>query len=138
MEINYVVILGCAILAMIVGAIWYGPLFGKVWMDIVGMDAEDEAARKAMQKSAGPLYLVQFLLVIGQLYILAHFVQGWKEASGIEVAVWLWLGFVMPTLAAASMWTVDSVKVKWTRFLIQAGYQLLMFVIFGYILGTWA
>ena len=137
MEINYLAILGAAVLSMIVGAIWYGPLFGKVWMEIVGVDANDMKAREEMQKGAMPLYIIQLLITIGQLYILAHFIKGWNEVSGIEVALWLWLGFVVPTLAAASMWTTDKTKVKWARFLIQGGYFLVMFIIFGYILGNW-
>lgn len=137
MEINYLTLLGAAVVAMAVGAIWYGPLFGKKWMEIIGADAEDEAKRKEMQKSAGPLYAIQFVLTLLQLYILVHFIKGWDTASGIESALWIWLGFVMPTLAGAAMWNNDPNKVKLTRFSIQAGYQLVMFIIFGYMLGMW-
>ncbi len=137
MEVNYIVIIGGAVLSMVVGSIWYGPLFGKKWMEICGVSDVDVEKRKQMQKEAMPLYGIQFALSILQVYILAHFVQAWEEGSGIGTAVWIWLGFVMPTIAGCSMWNNNSSKVKWAQFLIQSGYQLVMFVIYGYILGMW-
>jgi hypothetical protein len=75
-------------------------------------------------------------LVLLQLYVLSHYIKGW-EVSGIENALWIWLGFVVPTLAAAAMWNNDPNRIKLARFGIQAGYQLVIFVIFGFIISTW-
>jgi hypothetical protein len=137
MEINYLAVLVCGILAMIIGGLWYGPLFGKTWMKTIGVNPDDKEAVKKMQKSAGPLYVIQFLLALMQIWILANYIQGWDEVSGIENALWLWLGFVMPTIAAASMWNNEPAKTSLTRFSIQAGYQLVCLVLFGLILGMW-
>lgn len=135
--INYLAVLTCGALAMALGALWYGPLFGKKWMEILGVDPKDVEKCKKMQKESAPLYGVQFGLVLLQLYVLAHYIAGWEDASGIENALWIWFAFVMPTIAGSSMWTNDSTKVKWERFLIQSGYQLVSFVMFGIILGLW-
>jgi hypothetical protein len=121
---------------MLVGWFWYGPLFGRKWMEIIGAPEMDEAAQKAMQKEATSLYAIQFILVLLQLYVLSHYIKGW-EVSGIENALWIWLGFVVPTLAAAAMWNNDPNRIKLARFGIQAGYQLVIFVIFGFIISTW-
>ena len=137
MEINYIAVAVCAVLSMVVGFVWYGPLFGKKWMEIAGMDKETEERRKEMMKDTPKLYVAQFLISLGQVYILAHFIKGWSDVSGVESALWIWAGFVLPTVAAASMWTADRKEVKWARFLIQGGYYLVLFVMFGYILGTW-
>lgn len=137
MEINYLAILVCAALAMVVGAVWYGPLFGKKWLEIIGADAEDLEKRKEMQKKAGPLYLVQFVLVLFQVLVLAHLIADTETASGLERALWIWAAFVMPTIAGTAMWNNDSAKVSWARFLIQSGYQLVLFIIFGTILMLW-
>jgi hypothetical protein len=138
MEINILSVLTCGIIAMVLGYVWYGPLFGKKWMEIIGATALDEEKRKEMEKKAGPLYVIQFLLALSQVYILAHFVKAWEDGGGIGTAVWIWGGFVVPTVAASSMWNNDSNEVKLARFLIQSGYYLVLFVIFGYILGTWS
>lgn len=58
MTINYWAVLACGVISMVAGAIWYGPLFGRKWMEIIGANPDDIEARKKMQKSAGPLYLV--------------------------------------------------------------------------------
>jgi hypothetical protein len=135
---NYWAVLVCGVLSMVIGAIWYGPLFGKKWMEITGATNQDMETRKKMQKEAGPLYLVQFILSLLQLFILANLLawSGWS-AQSVWVSFFIWLGFVMPTIAGSAMWNNDSSKVKWARFLIQSGYQLLCFVVFGLVLGMW-
>jgi hypothetical protein len=137
MEVNFLAILVAAIFSMVLGAIWYGPLFGKKWMEIIGADSKDKKAREKMQKEAGPLYGIQFLLVLFQVFVLAFYIKGWGEAGGIENALWIWAAFIVPTLAGSAMWNNDSNKVKFSRFMIQAGYQLILFVTFGFILGVW-
>lgn len=135
--VNYLAIITGAVLSMALGALWYGPLFGKKWMEIVGVNPDDMEAKNKMQKSAGPLYAVQFLLTLFQVLVLAHLVADTEIAGGLERALWIWAAFVIPTMAGAVMWTNDSRKLKWARFLIQGGYQLLLFTIFGLLLQFW-
>lgn len=138
-EINYLAVLACAVISMIVGSIWYGPIFGKKWMEIIGIDKLDEIQKKEMQKSAMPLYGVQFVLSILQAYILAYYIGigSWIEISGVANALFIWLAFVMPTIAGSVMWTNNTSKIKWAQFLVQAGYQLVLFIIFGLVLFFW-
>lgn len=135
--INYWAVLVCGVFSMILGAVWYGPIFGKAWTKVIGATDMDLAKRAEMQKRAAPLYVVNFVLALFQAYVLAHYIAGWKEASGVENAVWIWAAFVMPTVAAGSMWNNDSKEISWARFGIQAGYYLVLFVIFGLVLGMW-
>jgi len=135
--VNYFAVAAGAVLSMVVGAIWYGPLFGKKWMEIIGVNASNLEERKKMEKSAGPLYIVQFVLTLFQIFVLAHLIADTTRASGIERALWIWAAFVIPTLAGAVMWTNENTKMKWARFLIQGGYQLTMFLIFGILLQVW-
>jgi len=135
--VNYWAVFTGAILSMVLGAIWYGPLFRKKWMEIVGVDSADLEARKKMQKSAGPLYGVQFLLTLFQVAVLAYLVADSQRHGGLERVLWVWAAFVIPTLAGAVMWTNETGKLKWARFLIQGGYQLVIFVVFGLLLQFW-
>jgi hypothetical protein len=50
MNINYWAVLVCGVLSMVIGFVWYGPLFGKKWMEIVGATFKDIEERKRMQK----------------------------------------------------------------------------------------
>ncbi len=143
MSVNYWAILVCAILSMFVGVIWYGPLFGKAWMRVIKVTPEDLKAREKMQKSAGPLYLVQFILSLFQIWALSHFLRGWGvrtegiPPSALENSLIIWAAFIVPTVAASAMWNNDSAKISWTRFGLQAGYYLVNAILFGLVLGMW-
>ena len=135
---NYLAILACAVLSMVIGAIWYGPMFGRKWMEIVGANPDDQERRKQMQKEAMPLYIIQFILTLVQVYVLNGLLI-WTNAAGKEVPVALWIcfGLIMPVVAGSAMWNNDPKKVVWARFLIQMGYQFILFLVFGYVLGAW-
>ncbi len=137
MQINYLAVLTCAILSMVVGSVWFGVIFGKKWMQLHGSDKLDPAQLKELQKSMGPMYMIQFLLSIFQAWVLAYYIQGWKEAFGIENALWIWAAFVMPTVAGGVMWSSTDKKVMFVKFLIQAGYYMVLFVLFGLVLSVW-
>ena len=139
MEMNYLVLLGAAILSMIVGSIWYGPLFGRTWMELIGVNPDSDEEKRQMQKGMMVTFVTQFALTLFQLWVLTLYIKGAEhEMGGLSNALWIWAAFVMPTLASTVLWTNDSSDKKWTRFLIQAGYQLIMFGIFGYIISMWA
>lgn len=137
MEINFLVVILGAVIAMVLGAIWYGPIFGKTWLKIIGATEMDKVKRQEMQSKAKPLYLIQFALALFQVFVLARFTLSLSNVSALETALWLWAGFIIPTVAAGAMWNNDSRQVAWTRFLIQTGYQLVLFVLLGLILGLW-
>ena len=129
LEVNYLAILVCTVLSMVIGGTWYGPLFGKKWMQLIGSDPKDKKAIAEMQKNAGPMYLTQFLLTLFQVYVFAYYVKGWSEVSGVTNGLWIWAAFIMPTIAGSAMWTNEATVVKRDRFLIQSGYQLILFVV---------
>ena len=137
MPINYGAVLVCGVLSLVVGFVWYGPMFGKKWMHIVGATGKTVEERKKMQAKAGPLYVLQFLLTLLQVYVLAYLIACWPGSSGWKLSVFIWLGFIMPVVAGTAMWNNDSKNMAWARFLIQAGYQLVMAIIFGLILSAW-
>jgi len=137
MQINYLAMLVCAILALVLGSIWYGPFFGKKWMEITGINTLDEEKKKEMEKNAWKLYLTQFVLTLFQLFVLDYYLVVLDRAGGVQNVFWFWLAFIVPTLAGTVMWGNDSKKIAWTKFLIQAGYQLTMFVMFGFVLEMW-
>lgn len=88
-----------------------------------------------MQKRAMPLYLVQFALTLFQVWVFARIVGGSPDAP--QNLMWIWAAVIVPTVAGTAMWNNDSAKISWARFLIQAGYQFVIFLMFGLILGIW-
>lgn len=136
-EVNLWAVLVCGVIAMALGSVWYGPLFGKKWAEIIKATPKDIEERKKMQASMGSLYIIQFILSLFQAYVLAYYIAGWNEVSPLENSLWIWAAFIMPVVAQGAMWNNDSKTVSWARFLIQAGYQLILFILFAIVLGSW-
>ena len=140
MEINYLAVLVCGVMAMVVGMAGYGPmLFGKTWMKVMGVDMNTMTPDKVKeaQKKMAPVYALNFLTVLLTMWVLAGYVEGWNTVSGVTNALWVWLGFVMPTVAGQAMWSGKSKELSWKMFFISSGYQLVTLVIAGWILGMW-
>ncbi len=38
LKINYLAVLVAVVLQFVLGFLWYGPLFGEPWMEMVGLD----------------------------------------------------------------------------------------------------
>ncbi len=138
LHINYLTVVASAVIALVIGGVWYGPLFGKKWMEAIGAANCTEEQKKEAMKGMWKLYVLQFLLVLFQMYVLFWYVGTLSEISTtIHTAFSLWVAFVMPTIAGVAIWSGESKKIAWNKFLIQAGYQLIVFLITGYIMGIW-
>ena len=138
MTINFWAVLVSAIVVMILGFVWHGPLFGKKFMGAMGMPMPtDPEVRKQMMKGMNMIYGMQFLLFLFQVWILAKHITYVTDVSAVGVAICLWAGFVMPTVASAAMWTNRPSKDKWTIFLVSAGFNLVALGVAGFIIGAW-
>lgn len=132
-ELNYLAILVAGISNMVLGFLWYGPLFGKPWMGLIGKSAED--------LNPNPIiYLVSFLLSLLMatvLSILTHHVdasiQAMGLALGVLVALLAWVGFVGPATFQNNMYSGISKKL----YAIDYGYVLVALLIQGAIIGVW-
>jgi hypothetical protein len=134
MRLNYLAMVVSAIVSMILGMVWYGPLFGKKWMALSGMTDKDmeKAKKKGMAKS----YVAAFIASIIMAYVVAHIVsyaQATTLADGVLVGFWSWLGFVATTMLGVVLWEGKSKE----YYLINAGYHLIQLVLMGVILTLW-
>src|SRR3989344_7706455 len=112
--INYLAVLVAAIAAMVLGYLWYGPLFGKEWAKLMGWTPEEMA--KKMSDPAGKNkmmmgYGAQFVGALVMAFVLSHslvFASAYLNVSGamggLQAGVWSWLGFVAPTTIGMVLW----------------------------------
>lgn len=133
--VNYLAVVVAALLGgMALGFIWFGPLFGKQWMKLVGMDQKkmDDAKKKGMGKT----YVLSTLGSLVMAYVLSYFMS-YAQAStvlhGLQVAFWAWLGFVATTMLNNVLFGNKS----WKLYKIEAGYQLVALLIMGVVLAVW-
>ena len=71
-EVNLLAVLVAGIVPMIVGFLWYGPLFGKRWLELMETTAEE------IQKNFNPwkTHVASFVLALVTAYILAQLFRG--------------------------------------------------------------
>src|SRR3989344_1556272 len=137
--INLTAVAAAAIANMFVGAMWYGPLFGKRWMALVGMNPDQMEQMKkdpAFKKKAQNGYFWASISSLVMAYVLANFVFFTGADSvrgGLQLAFWIWLGFFVPVVMSGVLWENKSVKL----FALQASHYLVALAIMGVILAVW-
>ncbi len=135
-EINYLAVIVAGLIPMITGAIWYGPLFGQKWMDLMGKTEEELKAGFNPAKSYG----VTFVMAIITAYVMAHVMATWGDAygaegivSGIQTGFWLWLGFVL----TIGWQRVAFENVNMTLWMLNTLYNLVTLILMGILLAAW-
>lgn len=134
MEINYLAVLVAGIASMIVGFLWYGPLFGKTWMALSGITPE--AMGGAKKKSMALTYLMSFIGSLMMSAVFAWIFSSIGEANagaGMAGGFWLWLGFIVPVMLGKVLWEGKP----WKLYFLDTGYYLVNLLIIGAIIGGW-
>jgi hypothetical protein len=138
--INYWAVIGATIVAFVLGGVWFGPLFGKQWMRLVGITHEQMEAAK--EKGVKGMWRSYALMAVGTLvmaYVLAHVIayaavfSGSSGAdAGIAAGVSVWVGFVAPVMLGTVLWEGRP----WKYWFITGGYYLVSLIVMGIILAT--
>ena len=94
-QVNLPAVLVAAVIPMIVGALWYGPLFGKRWLALM------ETTEEEIAKDFNPwkTYGVSFLLALVTAYVLAQLLSmpgDGGAVTGVQITVLVVIGFVLP------------------------------------------
>jgi hypothetical protein len=115
-------------LGFALGAVWYGPLFGKPWMAAVGL------TRGTMRPDANPakLYGMTFVLALVACYVLGLFL-GPNPGLAFSIAAGASAGvcWVATSLATNYLFEGRSLSLM----LINGGYHAVRFTLFGLAYG---
>ncbi len=133
--VNYLAVLVSAVASMVVGSIWYGPLFGKKFMRAAGMDQWTPEKQAAVKKKMVVSYLAQFVASLVMLYVLAGIIVGFGHATlagGLLTGFVMWLGFVVPLKLGDAIWGG-----KMSLFWMSIGNLLITLLVAGAIIGAW-
>jgi hypothetical protein len=133
--VNYVAVLVAAIASMVIGMLWYGPVFGKQWMKLV--EFTPQSKKRMGLGSASKSMTLGFIAALVTAYVLAHFVAYVGAATagaGVQLALWLWLGIAAPLQLGAYLWEGKSFKL----FVLNAAHTLVSLGVMAAILAVWA
>ncbi|MEJ0021989.1 MAG: DUF1761 domain-containing protein [Candidatus Doudnabacteria bacterium] len=134
MHVNWLAILVSAVASMIIGSIWFGPLFGKMYMSAVGMDKWSPEKQAAMKKSMMMTYVWQFIASVVMFYVFARFVVGLNQltvSGSVMTAFWVWIGFIVPQKLGDSLWGG-----KMTLFWLGIGGSAVTLLATGLVIGA--
>lgn len=140
LDVNYIAIAVAAVANMMLGAFWFGPIFGKQWMKASGITREhmEEAKKKGMSSN----YLLMFIGSLLTAYVLSHIVLFANSYPYLEIPdIWLglsagflsWMGFVAPVTIGVVLWEGKS----WKHWLITYSFHLVGLLGMGTILALW-
>ena len=127
--INWFAILSATLVGFVVGFLWYGPLFGKVWMKEAGLSEED-VKNGNMAKIFGFTAVFQFIMA----YCLAMFFG--NDITAASGAMYGFLtGFAWVALSVSVLALYEQRSFKYM--LINGGFWTVVFTLMGLIIGAW-
>lgn len=127
-QLNFVAVLAAAVAAFVLGFLWYGPVFGKIWMKYMGISHED--AKKVSQKKMIPGYIATFITVFVESMFLLFFTLLLQTAFW-HAALMIWVGFIVFQMTGIVFWEGRP----WGLFVINAGYRLANLLLIGFVLS---
>ena len=129
---NYLAVLVAAIAAYAVGALWYGPLFGKSWRALMNMAPGPMGGRYSMTQAMAMGFVATLVLC----FVLAIFEGALGVSTALGGAVlgaWLWLGFVATTLASSVFYESRP----WKLYFINVAHYFVAIIVAGVIIAVW-
>lgn len=136
--------------AMVIGFLWYGPLFGKAWAKEANIDISQKPPGKEIARSMGLMLIGAFLIA----YCLAHNIEAWRivmgsfaasgkmpgmDSSKISLALalnsagWTTIGYIVPIVLNQ----VAFEKKSWKLFFINTGYYLVTLLAMSFTMAYW-
>ncbi|MCW0482539.1 DUF1761 domain-containing protein [Gaoshiqia sediminis] len=131
-HLNFWAILVAALSTFVIGSLWYSPvMFGNRWMLLNGFN------EKTINMGSLPLPVVfgsSFLMAVLAAFALALFL-----GTSANLGMGVFAGFVISVcwISTARINTVLYEKRSFSLFLINAGYDLVSYVLMGAIIGMW-
>jgi Protein of unknown function (DUF1761) len=139
--VNYLAVLVCAIVAMPVGFLWFGPLFGKAWARQMGFGDLQRPDSGQMAKAMAIFFVGNLLIA----FVLVHSLEVWQASSwglapdlapwiyALNAAIWTWVGFFLPVQMGRVAWEMK----RWGLVAINASFDLTRLLLFAFILAYW-
>lgn len=134
MAVNYIAVFVAGIAHMVVGMLWYGPLFGKQWMKLTGFTDKDiqKLKKQGMAKTMGLTFIAGLVTAYVLAYTIAY-AQIQSVTLAMQVGFWLWLGFAAAVQLPNYLYECKSMK----HYAITVGFELVYVLAMAAILAVW-
>ncbi len=116
------------LLGLVLGALWYGPLFGVRWMAEVGMTAEESRKDFRPARTYGATFVLGFVAAyVFGLYVGPNPGRAFSIVAGAAAG----LCWVATSLATNYLFERRSI----TLIAINGGYHVVRFALIGLVFG---
>ncbi len=132
-DVNYLAVLVAAVLAFAIGWLWYGPVFGKQWMAMMGYTKESINAMKMKPMTA---MILGFISNLVMAYTVAIFASVWMYSGlygAFKLAFWVWFGFLATVTLGSVLWENRS----WNLYLFNVAYHFVAVLAMSLVIFMW-
>lgn len=127
-HINWLAVVAAAVSAFLLGGIWYGPLFKTAWCREAGIDPNTAARHPAR------VFAIAFACSLVAAAMFAWFVGDAPELlHSLHAGFMIGLAWVAMSFGINYAFAQRSFKL----WLIDAGYHVLQFTLYGLVIGLW-
>lgn len=134
--INLVAVLFAAVSAFVLGFLFHGPVFGKLWMRLANIHPTGNEKVADMLPQLFWNFVVNLItaLTLALVYMWSYtspFLGGPGISTGMIVAFHVWLGFLVTTTSIEVIWMGRTLKL----WLFEACASLVVMLVMGAIIG---
>ncbi len=127
-DLNWLAVIAAAVSAFVLGGLWYGPLFKNVWCREAGIDPAAAPPHQAR------IFALAFVCSLLSALMFELFLPHTATASqGASVGFVVGFFFVAMSFGINYAFAQRSLKL----WMIDSGYHILQFTLYGLILGAW-
>ncbi len=139
MLINPFAIIVASIISFFLGYFWFSnKMFGRVWMKIHGRQNMTPEESKQAMKGMGKLMATEFVLtLIMNFFLYLAVIQTISVMFAFGTVLYLWIGFILPTVTSSVLWGRDARKVMFKKILISSGFRLVVLLVSTWIFFMW-
>jgi len=128
-SVNWLAVLVGTVVSMALGALWYGPLFGQLWLKMIGKTEDElEADPTTYIKTA----VAAFLGMLALNLVVVSF-GATTFLAGLVAAAFIFIGIGATTTFVYTTFEGPPEKV----WLLYVTYHLVVYLIMGGIFAIW-
>ena len=135
MSVSIGAVVAATVAMFVVGAIWYMPLFGKMWGEMFGFDKLSKKEQKEAQAKMGPWMGLQFVVTAFTAFGLAKLMIMLPNYSPYSLAVLVWFGLMVPVTVSSAVFGGTDAKWLPRKLTIQLGESLLHTLVAAWVIG---
>jgi hypothetical protein len=129
LDINWLAVLMAAVATFVLGGLWYGPLFGRIWRVAEG---QTEPPGKAARHHPAFVYGLSFVLMLIAAAILAIALEPDPNVPrSVTVGLAVGIGWVATAFGVNYLFAGR----RFALFAVDAGYNIALFALMGLIIG---